>query len=335
MSIRLGYHIPYFHHTETVTDLFPALVAQVRAAEDSGFDLVTTMDHFYQPPLIGPPDGPMLEAYTLLGALAAATSRVQLSTMVTGIGYRNPALLAKMVTTLDVISQGRAVLGVGAGWHEQEHREYGYEFGTVAERFGRFEEALAIAVPMLRGARPRVEGRWFRAEGAINEPRLRENLPLLIGGGGEKKTFAFAARHADHLNIICTSSELPQKMAAVRARCAEADRDPATLETSFAMPLIIDEDGDRARKLLDEALLRSGVNVAELTDSERAAATDRFFVGTPAEVTEQLQERVLCHGVGGLMANMLANAHDPDSITLAGRTLAPLVGLAPKAGTTT
>lgn len=124
-------------------------------------------------------------------------------------------------------------------------------------------------------------------------------------------------------------------MAAVRARCAEAGRDPATLETSFATPLIIDEDGERARKLLEEALVRSGVNVAELTDSERAAASDRFFVGTPAEVTEQLQERVLCHGIDGLMANMLVNAHDPDAIALAGRTLAPLVGLAPGAGTTT
>ncbi|MGW4454841.1 TIGR03560 family F420-dependent LLM class oxidoreductase [Streptomyces albidoflavus] len=326
MSIRLGYHIPYFHHTRTA-ELFPTLVAQVRTAEASGFDLVTTMDHFYQPPLIGPPEGPMLEAYTLLGALAAVTDRVRLSTMVTGIGYRNPALLAKMVTTLDVISRGRAVLGVGAGWHEREHHDYGYVFGTVAERFSRFEEALGIAVPMLRGSRPQVEGRWFRAEDAVNEPRLRDDLPVLIGGGGEKKTFAFAAEHADHLNIICTTSELPRKMAAVRTRCAEAGRDAAMLETSFATPLIIHEDGDQARKLLEEVLARSGVDVTVLTNSERAAATDRFFVGTPAEVTGQLQERVLCHGVDGLMANMLANAHDPDAIALAGRTLAPLVGL--------
>jgi F420-dependent oxidoreductase-like protein len=328
MGIRLGYHIPYFNHTESPADLFPALAAQARAAEDAGFDLVTTMDHFHQPPLIGPPTGPMLEAYTLLGALAAVTSRVQLSTMVTGNAYRNPALLAKMITTLDVLSGGRAVLGIGAGWHEEEHRGYGFEFGTLRERFDRLEETLAIVLPMLRGGRSTFEGTFYRTAGAINEPRVRDDLPLLIGGGGEKRTFSIAARHASHLNIICPTSELPRKIAAMRARCAEAGRDPATLETSFATPVIIDEDGDRARKLLEEVLGRAGVDLAGLSNAERAVATDRFFVGTSVEVAEQLRERVLGLGIDGLVINMLANAHVPETIALAGRTLRPLVGVA-------
>ncbi|WP_424184804.1 LLM class F420-dependent oxidoreductase [Actinokineospora sp. G85] len=328
MSIGLGYHIPYFNHTATPGELFPALAAQAAAAEAAGFDLVTTMDHFHQPPLVGPSTGPMLEAYTLLGALAAVTSRVRLGTMVTGNTYRNPALLAKMVTTLDVISGGRALLGLGAGWHEEEHRGYGFEFGTLVDRFGRLAESLEIVLPMLRGERPVFHGRFHRAEGAINEPRMRDDLPLLIGGGGEKRTFGLAARHASHLNIICPTAELPRKMAAVRARCAEVGRDPATLEVSFATPLILDEDGDRARKLLEEVLGRAGVELSQLSGAEREAATDRFFAGTPEEVAERLRDRVLGLGVTGLMVNMLANAHDPAAIALAGRTLRPLVGAA-------
>jgi F420-dependent oxidoreductase-like protein len=325
MSIRLGYHIAYFNHVTSIAELFPSLVAQARRAEESGFDVVTTMDHFHQPPLIGPPTGPMLEAYTVLAALASTTHRVQLSAMVTGNTYRNPALLAKMITTIDVISGGRAVLGIGAGWDEPEHREYGFEFGSAGERLERLEEALQVIVPMLRGDRPTVEGRWYYTESAINEPRFRNDLPVLIGGGGERKTFACAARHADHVNIICNTAELPRKVAALRARCAEVGRDPATLETSFATPLIIDEDGDRAGELLAEVLRRAGVDLASLSKAERAAATDRFFVGTPDDVVKQIQDRVLDHGIEGIVVNMLANAHDLDAIALAGRTLAPLV----------
>jgi F420-dependent oxidoreductase-like protein len=321
MSIRLGYTIPYFNHVESPDELFQTLVEQVQAAEDSGFDLVATIDHFHQPPLIGPPDGPVLEAYVLLAALAATTERVQLGTMVTGNTYRNPALLAKMITTLDVVSGGRAVLGLGAGWYEAEHIQYGFEYGSFSDRFDRLSEALQIIRPMLRGEQPTFEGVWHRAEGPFNSPRVRDALPLLLGGGGEKKTFALAARHADHLNILCKPGEIPRKLAALRARCAEVGRDPETLETSFATPLIIDEDGDRALELRSEVLLRSGVDLRELSAAERSAATERFFAGTPEQVTEQLQERVLSHGIKGLVVNMLGNGHDPKSIALAGHTL--------------
>ncbi|MGW7294773.1 TIGR03560 family F420-dependent LLM class oxidoreductase [Streptomyces xiamenensis] len=325
MITRLAYHIPYFHHARSPAALFPELVDQVRAAEAAGFDMVTTMDHFLQPAGLGPPGGPILEAYSLLGALAAVTDRVRLGTMVTGVTYRNPALLAKMITTVDVISAGRAVLGIGAAWHEPEHRRFGFTFGTAAERSRRLEEALQVVVPMLREGRSTFSGSWYRAQDALNEPRLRDDLPVLIGGAGERRTFALAVRHADHLNIICEPAQIPGKLAALRARCAEGGRDPATLETSFATPLIMDEDGDLAQRRLTEVMRNLGVDRAAVTGGEWARATSRYFTGTPAEVAERLREEVIGQGIGGLAVNMLADGHHRAAIGLAGRTLRPLV----------
>ncbi|WP_043657149.1 LLM class F420-dependent oxidoreductase [Nocardia thailandica] len=327
MSIRLGYQMPFFSNTASVRDLFPTVIAQAREAETAGFDAVFVMDHFYQLPLLGAPDEPMLEAYTALAGLATATERIQLSALVTGNTYRNPALLAKTVTTLDVVSGGRAVLGIGAGWFELEHQQYGFEFGTFTERFARLDEALQIIQPMLRGRRPTFEGAWYRTENATNEPRLRDDLPILLGGGGEKKTFALAARFGDHLNIICNASELPRKLDALHQRCAEADRDPATLDTSFLAFVIVDEDGDRARKMHADLVAPLGIDLNKLTDAERAATVvDRQFSGTPDDVAEQIRTRVLDQGIDGVIVNMVANGHEPGTVELAGRALRPLVG---------
>ncbi len=325
MSIRLGYQIPNFTYGTPVRELFPTVVAQVREAEAAGFDTAFVMDHFYQLPGIGEPDEPMLEAYTTLSALALATTDIALSALVTGNTYRNPAMLAKTVTTLDVVSGGRAVLGIGAGWFELEHRQLGFEFGTFTDRFDRLGEALEIIVPMLRGQRPTVDGRWYRAEGAINEPRIRDTLPVLLGGGGERKTFGYAARYADHLNIICNASELPRKLDALAQRCEEAGRDRATLDTSFLAFVMLDEDGDRARQSQREFLLSRGIDLDVLSDDARAAATDRQFVGTPDDVAEQIQRRVLDQGVDGVVINLVTNGHQPGIVELAGRTLGPLV----------
>ncbi|MBO0852372.1 MAG: LLM class F420-dependent oxidoreductase [Nocardia sp.] len=326
-SIRLGYQMPSFSHAASAREVFPSVVAQARDAEAAGFDAAFVMDHFYQLPTIGAPEEPMLEAYTTLGALAAATERIQLSTLVTGNTYRNPATLAKTVTTLDVVSGGRAVLGIGAGWYELEHIGYGYEFGTFTDRFARLEEALSIIAPMLRGEHPTVQGRWYHTHEALNEPRVRDDLPIMLGGGGEKKTFALAARYADHLNMICNATELPRKMAALHARCAEIGRDPGTLETSYLAYLIVDEDGDRARKLHAELLEKqSKQDLSGLsTPAMRQGQTDRHFVGDPDDIAEQIQRRVLDHGVDGIIVNMVANGHEPGILDLAGRALGPLV----------
>ncbi|MFJ4656303.1 LLM class F420-dependent oxidoreductase [Nocardia sp. NPDC088792] len=327
MSIRLGYQMPNFSYGVAPKDLFPAVIAQAREAEAAGFDAAFVMDHFYQLPVIGEPNEPMLEAYTALSGLAASTERIQLSALVTGNTYRNPALTAKTVTTLDMVSRGRAVLGIGAGWFELEHQAYGFEFGTFTERFERLEEALQIITPMLRGQRSTFDGKWYHTRDAMNEPRVRDDLPILLGGGGEKKTFGMAARYADHLNIICNASELPRKLDALHARCDEAGRDPKTLETSFLAFVIVDEDGDRARKAQAEILARQGITdlSALPTAALRQSIADRQFAGTPDQVAEQIQTRVLDQGIDGIIVNLVTNGHESGAVELAGRALAPLV----------
>jgi alkanesulfonate monooxygenase SsuD/methylene tetrahydromethanopterin reductase-like flavin-dependent oxidoreductase (luciferase family) len=249
---------------------------------------------------------------------------VQLSALVSGNTYRNPTLLAKAVTALDVISGGRAVLGIGAGWFELEHQQLGYEFGTFTDRFARLDEALSIIEPMLRGERPTVDGKWYRTENAMNEPRIRDDLPIMLGGSGEKKTFGLAARHAQHINIICDPAELPRKLDALAARCAEIGRDRSTLETSFLGSLIIDEDGDRARELQKRYLRERGVDTDVDTPQLRAALS-RQFVGNPDEVAAAVKERILDPGIDGIIFNMPVNGHLPGVVALAGKTLAPLV----------
>ncbi|HEY9313678.1 LLM class F420-dependent oxidoreductase [Williamsia sp.] len=325
MSIRLGYQIPNFSYPGGVSELFPTVIAQAQEAESAGFDTVLMMDHFYQLPGIGDPDEPMLEAYTTLGALATATSDIKLSTLVTGNTYRNPALLAKTITTLDVISGGRAILGLGAGWFELEHQEMGYEFGTFTERFERLEEALQIIEPMLRGDKPELDGKWYQAHGTRNHPQLRTDIPIMLGGGGEKKTFGMAARYAQHLNIIAPATELPRKLEALAQRCDEVERDRSTLKTSFLATVLLDPDGDKARANLVEMMKARGLDSEEVGAEKWAEATDRFFVGSPDEVAVQIKNRVLDVGIDGITINMISNGHVPGMITLAANALSPLV----------
>jgi len=314
MTIRLGYQIPNFTYPDTpVERLFDTVVAQAREAEASGFDTVLVMDHFYQLPGIGPAENAMLECYTTLGALATATSTVQLSALVTGNTYRNPPMLAKTVTTLDVVSKGRAILGIGAGWFEKEHHEYGYEFGTFSQRFERLEEALNIISAMLRGENPTFSGSWYKVENAMNNPRLRSSIPIMLGGGGEQKTFRMAARFADHMNIICDRADIPRKVAALRQRCEEAGRDPATLPTSYLTMLVLVESDAEAKAL------------AERVPPERRG---RVFLGTAEQVAEQIQSDVIGAGVEGLTINLVANGHVPGMVARAGEVLKPLVGRA-------
>ena len=310
MTIRLGYQIPNFSYPGTVADLFPTVVAQAREAEASGFDTVLVMDHFYQLPGLGTPDQPMLESYTTLGALATATSTIQLSALVTGNTYRNPAMLAKTVTTLDVVSGGRAILGIGAGWYEREHHDFGYEFGTFTQRFERLEESLKIIGPMLRGENPTLTGSWYRVENAMNNPRLRPAIPIMLGGSGEQKTFRLAAAFADHMNVICGRAELPRKVAALRQRCEEAGRDPATLPTSYLSSVFVTESQEQLKAVMD---------------SLPEQARSRAVAGTPDQVAETLQREVLDQGITGLTINMPLNGHEPGVVELAGRTLKPLV----------
>jgi F420-dependent oxidoreductase-like protein len=306
VAIRLGLQIPNFSYGTGVEKLFPSVIAQAREAEAAGYDSLFVMDHFYQLPALGSPDQPMLESYTALGALATATERLQLGTLVTGNTYRNPALLAKIITTLDVVSAGRAILGIGAGWFELEHRQLGFEFGTFTDRFNRLEEALQIIQPMIKGERPTFSGRWYTTESAMANPRYRDDIPIMIGGGGEKKTFAIAARCADHLNIIAPLDELPGKVDALAARCDEAGRDRSTLGTTAYVTLIVNED-IKPDQLPEEP----GFVVA----------------GSPASIADQVQAKVLDVGVDGVIISLAAHGYTPGVITTAADALRPLVDL--------
>jgi F420-dependent oxidoreductase-like protein len=307
MSIRLALQIPNFSYGTGVDELFPTVIAQAREADEAGFDSIFVMDHFYQLPGLGTPDQPMLEAYTALGGLATVTKNVQLGTMVTGNTYRNPTHLAKAVTTLDVMSQGRAILGIGTGWFELEHDSLGYEFGTFTDRFNKLGEALQIILPMLAGERPTFTGKYYRTVEAMAEPRFREHIPLLIGGKGEKKTIPLAAKYFDHLNLTSGFDELRHKLDVVKRSCDELGRDPATLETSALVTAFVDE------------------NVG--VDAIPAEFAQRTAVGSAKQVAEQISEKVFDAGVNGVIMNMPTNVQGyvPGLITAVAEELKPLI----------
>lgn len=306
MTIRLGLQIPNFSYGTGVSELFPTVIAQAQEAEAAGFDSVFVMDHFYQLPGLGTPDQPMLEAYTALGALATATERVQLGTLVTGNTYRNPTLLAKAITTLDVISQGRAILGIGTGWFELEHDSLGFEFGTFTERFKKLDEALQIIVPMLEGKRATFSGTYYRTEEAFAEPRFRDHIPLMIGGSGEKKTIPLAARHFDHLNIIANFDELPRKLDVLRQECERIDRDPATLETSMLVIALIGEQFT--------------------ADAIPPDFQNRAVFGSAEQIAEQLKAKLFDTGVNGvILSPVTIGGYVPGGITAAAEALKPLI----------
>lgn len=303
MTIRLGLQIPNFSYGTGVGELFPTVIAQAQEAEAAGFDSVFVMDHFYQLPMLGTPDQPMLEAYTALGGLATATQNVQLGTMVTGNTYRNPTLLAKAITTLDVMSQGRAILGIGTGWFELEHEQLGFDFGTFTDRFNRLDESLQIILPMLKGERPTFNGKYYRTVEAMANPRFRDHIPLLIGGSGEKKTIPLAARHFDHLNLVSGFDEAPRKVAVVQEACEKIDRDPATLETSMLVTAFVD---DKAT-----------------SDLIPAEMSQRMVAGSAESVAEQLKAKVFDAGIGGVIVNIPTSVtgYVPGVITALGAAL--------------
>ena len=313
---RLGYQIPNFTYPDTGSDrLFEAIAAQAVEAESSGFDTVLLMDHFYQLPMLGDPANEMLECYTVLAALAQRTSRVRLSSLVTGNTYRNPTLLAKTVTALDIVSGGRAQLGIGAGWYELEHASLGFEFGTFTDRFERLEEALQIILPMLRGERPTVDGSWYSVRDAVNSPAPVGRIPVMIGGGGERKTLRMGAQYADESNIICGLDEIPRKLAALAEHCERLGRDRSEITVSYQTSACIAPTHEQAVAEMDATIER----IPQL-GARRATA----IVGSPEEVAA-VYEQILATGVDGVTVNLPCNGHIEGRVALLGQTLAPLI----------
>lgn len=315
---RLGYQIPNFTYEGVApANLFPTVARQAAEADTSGFDTVMVMDHFYQLPMLGPPEREMMECYTLLGALAGHTTTARLSALVTGNTYRNPALLAKTVTTLDVVSGGRAQLGIGAGWFEEEHRSLGFEFGTFTDRFQKLEEALQIIIGMFAGERPSLDGRWYQVADAINSPAPLSRIPIMVGGSGEKKTLRLVAQYADESNLTAPLDEVPRKLDALAAHCERLGRDRSEITVSLQRVCCIAPTHDQAMEELTTFGRGLGFDLATMDDATRDGLLSLFTLGDPDEVGEQLAT-ARASGVDGFTCSMPANGHVEGRVALLG-----------------
>ncbi len=316
---RFGLQIPNFTFAGVEDGELFEKVAQIAvAAEESGFDSLWVMDHFYQIPMVGPRTDPMFEAYTLLGALAARTRRSSLGTMVTGVTYRNPALLAKMVTTLDVISSGRAILGIGAAWNDDEHAGYGFTFPPVAERMERLEEALQICRAMFTEEEPSFSGRHYSIERALNVPRpIRPTgVPILVGGSGERKTLRLVAKYADACNIFGDVATVRHKLEVLEGHCEAVGRDPGEITKTRLGTIIIAETSAEAEAKLERLAAARGASAD--------AVREMVFVGDPDSICEQVG-RFLEAGLDGLICN-LPDEEDIHPVHLAGKALSTAFG---------
>jgi F420-dependent oxidoreductase-like protein len=235
--MKVGLQISSFTWPGGSEAIGPTLARVARQADDVGFDSIWLMDHFFQIRGVGRPEEPMLEGMTALGFMAAHTQRARLGLMVGGVHYRNPGLWVKATTTLDVLSDGRAWLGIGAAWNEDESRSLGFPFPPLGERFEMLEETLLIAHGMWegeRGSEAMHQGRHFQAARLLNSPQSlsRPRVPIMVGGGGEKKTLRLVAQYADACNVFGSPEAIARKYAILDAHCASVGRDPDEIERS-------------------------------------------------------------------------------------------------------
>ena len=250
--MKIGLQIPDFSTPGGPARLGADLATVARTADDAGFSCLAVMDHFFQIGVIGPPEREMLEAYTTLGYLAAHTSRARLLTLVTGVTYRNPGILTKIITTLDVLSGGRAWLGIGAAWNEEESRGLGVPFPPLAERFERLEETLQICLQMFRGDDRPYSGRHYQLERPLNSPLplSQPHPPILIGGSGEKKTLRLVARYAQACNLF-PGPDLARKLDVLRGHCEAEGRDYGEIEKTVYFFYDVGAKGEKAQQVVD------------------------------------------------------------------------------------
>ena len=234
--MELGLHIADFTWTGGPKALGPALARHVKSAEDAGIQRVTVMDHFWQIRGVGPAEHEMLEGYTTLGFIAAHTHTVRLHTLVTGVIYREPALLAKQISTLDVLSGGRAGLGIGAAWNTDESAGLGFSFPPTPERFDRLEETIQICLQMWSDSEEPYEGQYYQLGRTLNSPQNLQRPYLMIGGGGEKRTLRLVAQYADACNIF-GGPEAAHKLDVLREHCDSVGRDYADIEKTTILAM--------------------------------------------------------------------------------------------------
>jgi F420-dependent oxidoreductase-like protein len=312
--IQLDLHLPNFNYPGVGPEaLFDKVVDIATAAETAGFSSVTVMDHYHQIPPVGPPENWMFEGNTMLAGLAARTSTIALGLLVGGVGYRNPAQHAKITTTLDIISGGRAFHGIGAGWFEEEHDAYGYAFPPLKERFERLEDHLRIVRAMFTEEQATVAGTHHSVTDAYNNPKpLRGDIPILIGGSGERKTLRLVAQYADGCNLFGDPDRAKHLLGVLADHCETVGRDPQEITKTSMMSIAIAETEAGAKAKLD------AMRAAGLPESR--------IEGTLAGTPDQILERAHAYkdaGIEGVTFSM-ADVHDLDAVALAGQTLAPL-----------
>jgi F420-dependent oxidoreductase-like protein len=260
--LKLGLQIPDFTWPGGPSRMGADLAGIAQTAEGAGFESMGVMDHFFQIRSVGAPEREMLEAYTTLGFLAGHTARAQLLAIVTGVVYRHPGVLAKAVTTLDVLSGGRAALGIGAAWNSQEARGLGIPFPPLAERMERLEETLQICLRMWGGDSSPYRGRHYQLERPLNSPQSisRPHPPIMIGGQGERKTLRLVARYAQACNLFPTP-QLPHKLAVLRAHCEAEGRDYDEIEKTCMFSFDVGDQGEKVGKVIGQLRWLAGMGV--------------------------------------------------------------------------
>jgi F420-dependent oxidoreductase-like protein len=267
----------------------------------------------------------MMEAYTILGALAQVTERVRLGALVTGNTYRNPAILAKSVTTLDHVSGGRAQLGIGSGWFELEHQSFGIPFGTFTTRFEQLEEALQVILPMLRGERVSHSGKHYEFTDVINEPAPLSKVPVMIGGSGEKKTLRMVAQYADLGNLTCGPEEVPQKLDALAGHCERLGRDRSEITLSWNRVVCVAPTTAQAEAERNAFLADRGMDWDNLGDEIQAMVDGMIACGDADTVGEQLTAWKAT-GIDGFTLSAPANGHLPERVALLGEVATRVMG---------
>ena len=314
LPISLDLHLPNFNYPDVGPDqLFEKLIDIAKTAEDSGFSSISLMDHLHQISGVGPPENWMMEGSTMLAGIAARTERLTLGLLVGSVTYRNPTLAAKTTTTLDIISGGRAWHGIGAGWFEQEHIAYGFDYPPLKVRFELLEEALQIIRSMFVNEKTTFEGQHFRAVEAYNNPKpIRGDIPILIGGSGERKTLRLVAKYGDGCNVFGDPERVRHLLGVLEGHCNDVGRDFSEI-TKTAMGVILVGPTHEAAEAKRQAMIDAGV------PPERVAGA---IAGDPDTVAEHAQA-LADAGIEGFTISM-PDVHDLESLAMAGRALSPV-----------
>jgi F420-dependent oxidoreductase-like protein len=312
--ITLSLHIPNFNYPGVEPEQeFQKIVEIATTAEASGFSSVSLMDHLHQIGPVGPPQNYMFEGSTMLAAIAARTTTLTFGLMVGSVTYRNPAIAAKITTTLDIISGGRVWHGIGAGWFEEEHRAYGYDFPSLKTRFEMLEEELQVVRAMFTQPTAKFEGEHFRVDGAFNNPKpIRGDIPILIGGSGERKTLRLVAQYGDACNLFGDSTRIGHLLSVLEQHCSDVGRDYSQI-TKTALGSVLIAPTHEAAQTQIKALLKAGIPQARI---------DASITGDPDTVGEKAQG-LKDAGLEGYCFSV-PNAADLETVELAGKTLSPL-----------